>query len=108
MYKIEEMVCFLANTLIPHKDMYDVTPNDVYIGKKNIPLVRAVARNFIFNILHNSFGFSYSVIAQRSDMTRDSVIRCVRKCISSLAMYDNIYTKMKEETDKKLKEMYGE
>lgn len=107
MLKVEEMVCECVNTAMNTNGRPIVTSENVYIGKKNIPFVRAIARNFIFDVLHNKYGFSYSVISQRGSCNRESVMRCVRKC-HDLVNRDRSYKIVEELINEKLKEWYGE
>lgn len=106
MDKVEQMVCGCVNVVMRLSEREEVCSEEVYVGKKNIPTGRAMARNFIFDVLHNRYGFSYSVIAQRGDCNRESVMRCVRKC-HDLQMYDKTYVRVNEMINKKLEEWYG-
>ena len=101
MLKVEDMVCECVNIALLISEDSKVT------GKKNVPFARAVARNFIFDVLHNKYGFSYAVVAQRGNCNRESVMRCVRKC-HYLAFTDKIYKEVREMITSKLQEWYGE
>lgn len=107
MLKVEDMVCECVNIALLISEGSIVTSENVYSGKKNIPFARAVARNFIFDVLHNKYGFSYAVVAQRGNCNRESVMRCVRKC-HYLAFTDKIYKEVRELITSKLQEWYGE
>lgn len=107
MDKVEQMVCSCVNVVMRLGEREEVDCEEVYAGKKNIPTGRAMARNFIFDVLHNRYGFSFSVIAQRGDCNRESVMRCVRKC-HDLVLYDKSYGKVNEMINDKLREWYGE
>ena len=106
MQNVEDLVCRRVNGLMSErcKNGKGVTSDNVYEGKKNIPFVRIVARSFIFDLLHNRFGFSYSVISQRSGMNVTSVMRNVRKC-HELVERDKSYQKISEEIDGELVKM---
>lgn len=106
MQNVEDLVCRRVNGLMSErcKNGKGVTSDNVYEGKKNIPFVRIVARSFIFDLLHNRFGFSYSVISQRSGMNVTSVMRNVRKC-HELVERDKSYQKISEEIDGELLKM---
>lgn len=110
---VEEMVCGCVNLAFGYAGDGDavlgcaVTTDDLYDGVTNIPFARAVARNFVVDVLHNRYGFSYSVIAQRSEMTRESVMRCARKC-HTLCGCDKSYIKVMEKINDRLRERYGE
>ena len=106
MQNVEDLVCRSVNSLMlaKRKDGESVTSNNVYEGKKNIPFIRIVARSFIFDLLHNKFGFSYSVISQRSGMNVTSVMRNVRKC-HGLMEHDKLYQEISREIDEELSKM---
>ena len=82
MQSVENLVCRQVSDMMTKRRGVEtvVAPRDVYEGKKNIPFARIVARSFVFDLLHNSFGFSYAVISQRSGIRTTSVMRNVRKC----------------------------
>ena len=107
MEKVEQMVCDCVNTAMSTIDRETVSVEDLYVGKKNIPFGRAMARNFVLDILHNKYGYSYNVIAQRSDMTQISVMRCVRKC-HQFMQYDKSYFFALTLINDKFREWYGE
>lgn len=95
MSKVERNVCATVSKILAG----DVNPHDLYIGIGNIPVIRAVARNFTFYILHNRFGLSYSDLSKRAGMTKESVMRCIRKVqylSESDYMYQNIMEKVYE------------
>ncbi len=106
MQSVEDLVCRRVSALMTKRRGVDVvvTSQDVYDGKKNIPFARIVARGFIFSLLHNSFGFPYSVISQRSGMKATSVMRSVRKC-RDLTERDRLYKEISDDIDKELFEM---
>ena len=106
MQNVEDLVCRRVNGFMSGrcKNGKGVTSDNVYEGKKNIPFIRIVARSFIFDLLHNRFGFSYSVISQRSGMNVTSVMRNVRKC-HELVERDKSYQKISEEIDGELLKM---
>lgn len=68
----------------------EVRPDELYIGRGNIPVARAMARNYIFYILHNSYGLSYSTISRRAKMNKESVMRCIRK-VQDFSESDALY-----------------
>lgn len=107
MTKVEEMICSCVNSHLHTNGISVVTTDNVYLGKKNIPFARAVARNFIFDVLHNKYGFSYSSICQRGGCNRESVMRCVRKC-HDLSKFNPAYRSVSTAIEEKLKEWYGE
>ena len=107
MLKVEEMVCSCVNSHLHATGNSAVTIENIYCGKKNIPFAKAVARNFVFDVLHNRYGFPYSIIAQRGGCNRESVMRCVRKC-HNLSKFDHTYKTIGDIIDGKLKEWYGE
>lgn len=92
MQSVEELVCRQVSDMMTRRCGVEtvVAPRDVYEGKKNIPFARIVARGFVFDLLHNRFGFSYAVISQRSGMRVTSVMRNVRKC-HDLMYHDRFY-----------------
>lgn len=106
MQNVEDLVCRCVNGLMSGrcKNGKGVTSDNVYEGKKNIPFIRIVARSFIFDLLHNKFGFSYSVISQRSGMNVTSVMRNVRKC-HDLMEHDKLYQEISREIDEELSKM---
>lgn len=103
MQNVEDLVCHCVSDLMTQRRGVEVkvTSQDVYDGKKNVPFARIAARGFIFNLLHNCFGFPYSVISQRSGMKVTSIMRSVRKC-RDLTERDNLYREISDEIDKKL------
>lgn len=107
MQKVEQMVCECVSSVMEENNREMVSCDDVYEGKTNIPFGRIVARNFILDILHNKYGFSYSVLAQRANMMTSSVMRCVRKHHDNL-QYDKIYRSVNEKVEQKFVEWYGE
>ena len=58
MNKVERMVCEQVNTAMRIEEKEGVNVDDLYVGNTNIPLARAVARNFVLDVLHNRYGFS--------------------------------------------------
>lgn len=106
MQKVETMVCECVSVVMERNERGGVSVDDVYVGKKNIPLGRAIARNFIFDLFHNRYGFSFSIIAQRSGMHITSVMRCVKKH-HDLVECDYMYKEVSSLVDDKLKEWYG-
>ena len=74
--KVERMVCEQVNTAMRIEEKEGVNADDLYVGNTNIPFARAVARNFVLDVLHNRYGFSYAVIAQRADINEKSAMRC--------------------------------
>ena len=106
MQRVETMVCECVSSVMERNERGVVSPNDVYDGKKNVPLGRAIARNFIFDIFHNRYGFSFSVIAQRAGMHVISVMRCVKKC-HDLMQHDSMYKDVSSLVEDKFKEWYG-
>lgn len=107
MDKVERMVCEQVSKAMSTQERDGVIADDLYVGKKNIPLARAVARNFVFDLFHNKYGYSYNVIAQRADMDRLSVMRCVRKC-HQFVVCDKTYSFVSKMIDDRLREWYGE
>ena len=107
MQKVETMVCECVSVVMERNNRSPVSVDDVYVGKKNIPFGRAIARNFIFDLFHNRYGFSFSVISQRSDMHVISVMRCVRK-MHDFVSCDSIYKEVSSLVESKLTEWYGE
>lgn len=93
MIQIEKSVCDAVNEIMRQEKRSIVNVKELYIGKKNIPLCRAMARNFCFHIMHNDYGFSYASIAQRAGMNEKSIMRCVRK-YRMFAHYDIWYKKI--------------
>lgn len=106
MQKVETMVCECVSSIMTEENREQVSCDDVYKGTTNIPFGRIVARNFILEVLHNKYGFSYSALAQRSNMQVTSVMRCVKKCIDFM-LYDNIYKRVNMKIELKLREWYG-
>lgn len=90
MSRIEEISCVCVSEAAQERGMDYVKVEDVYVGKHGIPYPRAVARNFIVHILHNIYGFSYTVIAQRANMRVRSIIRCAKKFRIGME-YDSLY-----------------
>lgn len=107
MNKVEQMVCECVTIALSNESGDTVVADDLYVGKKNIPFARAVARNFVLDVLHNRYGFSYTIIAQRAEMNRESVMRCVRKC-HTLVSYDKTYKFVNTLIDDRLRKWYGE
>lgn len=107
MDKVESMVCEQVNKVMDMQDRKCVSVSDLYVGKKNIPFARVLARNFVFDVLHNRYGYSYNVIAQRAEMDRLSVMRCVRKCHLFISC-DKTYSLINEMINDKIIEWYGE
>lgn len=106
MQNVETIVCDCVNEIMEEDGRKPVSPGEIYLGKKNIPYARILARSFTFDVLHNKFGFSYAVIAQRADMVRNSVIMCISKC-HQLQMFDKTYKKVNDVINAKLEEIYG-
>lgn len=104
---IEQTVCECVSAVMEEMQRDTISIDDLYKGKKNIPLARSIARNVIFDTFHNKYGFSYAVIAQRADMERNSVIRCVKKC-HNYKHCDAIYGKVFSLLDERFKEKYDE
>lgn len=94
MLTIERAVCAAVNVVL-HIPKERVSESVLYTGKTNIPFARALARNTCFHVMHFHFGFSYTVIAQRSGMGVKSVMRCVRK-YHLYSRYDRSYKKVYE------------
>ena len=107
MSKVEAMVCEQVSKAMQTQERDEVSLDDIYDGVTNIPFGRAVARNFIFDVLHNRYCFSFSVIAQRADMNRESVMRCVRKC-HELLTTDRTYSYVNTLINDRFREWYGE
>jgi len=107
MQNAEELVCQCVSKVLLEDGRAPVDIVELYHGKTNIPLGRAIARNVVFDILHNKYGFSYSVISQRASMGLTSVMRCVRKSIQ-MRNTDVLYIRVYELVDKKLRKMYEE
>ena len=107
MNKVERMVCEQVNTAMSTEEKEGVNADDLYVGNTNIPFARAVARNFVLDVLHNRYGFSYAVIAQRADINEKSAMRCVRKC-HELVGYDKTYAYVNTFINDRLREWYGE
>ncbi len=106
MQNVEDIVCGCVNEVMKEEGRKPVGSNEIYLGKKNIPYARILARSFTFDVLHNKFGFSYAVIAQRADMARNSVIMCISKC-HQLQVFDKVYKKVNDVINAKLEEIYG-
>lgn len=106
MQNVESIICDCVNRVMAEEKRSPVSVEDIYLGKKNIPYARILARSFILDTLHNKFGYSYSVIAQRADMTRNAVILCVTKC-HQLQMNDRVYARISDVVNDKLEEIYG-
>ncbi len=106
MQNVEDLVCRSVSNLLTerYEEEKVVTSEEVYEGKKNIPFARIVARSFIFDLLHNRFGFSYSVIAQRSSMLVTSVMRNVKRC-HELIENDKLYQEVYKEIGKELQNL---
>lgn len=104
MQKVEQLVCDVV-TWLTSRDKPPLKTEDIYIGHGNIFSHIAMARNFIFTILHNNYGFTYTEIAQRADMKTTSIMRCVRKC-TQLCEYDTLYKQVQSMITNKLEEMY--
>lgn len=106
MQNVEDLVCRCVSGVMTTRRGVEVavTSRDVYDGKKNIPFARIMARGFIFDLLHNGFGFPYSVISQRSGMNVSSVMRSVRKC-HDLSERDRLYQEVSKKIDVELFEM---
>lgn len=94
MQKIEDMVCDAVSSVMRQYKRSVIGTEELYIGKKNIPLARSIARNFCFHIMHFYYGFTYPVIAQRAGMTEKSVMRCVRK-YHQYTMSDPLYIEIR-------------
>ena len=92
MARAEIDVCAAINKTLAS----DINPHDLYKFKGNIPVILAVARNLTFYLLHNSFGLSYSDISRRAGMTKESVMRCVRK-VQYLSEFDSVYQNLMKE-----------
>lgn len=91
MSKVETDVCTVINRILDGV----VSPCDLYVGQGNIPVVRAVARNVTFHILHNKYGLSYADIAKRAKMNKESIMRCIRK-VQYMTELDPLYMKIME------------
>lgn len=103
---VENLVCTSINN---HKDYKGVEspPCNLYEQKKNIPSVLAAARNITLYVLHSRYGYSYSFLSRYSNMTKESVMRCVRKCRQRICFH-GLYAKVIKDIDNKLKDKYGE
>ena len=99
MLDIERAVCSAVSDVMVSVSRPPVGVEELYCGKKNVPLGRVVSRNFCFHLMHSHYGFSYTVIAQRSGMNVSSVMRCVRKyhhLVHCDALYRRVYEHLKE------------
>lgn len=103
---IENLVCTSINDNKDYKEI-EVSPYKFYELKKNIPSVLAAARNITLYILHSRYGYSYSFLSRYSNMTKESVMRCVRKCRQRVGFH-NLYSKVIKDIDNNLKKKYGE
>lgn len=103
---VEELVCVSVNK---NKDYKGVKPSpcNLYEQKKNIPSTLAAARNITLYILHSRYGYAYSFLSRYSNMTKESVMRCVRKCMQRIG-YHGLYSRVIKEIDNRLKNKYGE
>ena len=106
MQNVEEMVCGCVSKQMRLSGRSPVAVEELYQGKKNVPLGRSIARNIVFDILHNKYGFSYAVIAQRACMGLTSVMRCVRRC-AQMRRIDKVYIGVYSIVERKLNEIYG-
>lgn len=98
MQTIENTVCESVNVA---SGASAVTADDIYTGNGNIPYARATARNIAFDIMHNFCGFSYAVIAQRANFSRNAVVKCV--CKSHRAkQYDQDYLSVYNDAVKRI------
>lgn len=98
MQTIESAVCDSVNVV--HGEAA-VSVDEIYTGNGNIPYPKATARNIVFDILHNFCGFSYAVIAQRANFSRNAVVKCV--CKSHKAkQYDPSYLSVYNDAVKKI------
>lgn len=71
MDKVERMVCEQVNTAMSTEEKEGVNADDLYVGNTNIPFARAVARNFVLDVLHNRYGFPMPLLHSARTSTRN-------------------------------------
>lgn len=67
-----------VNVYLPHITSI-VTPDNIFIGRKNIILGARLGRRVCFHVLHNCYGMSNREIAEVTGMSKRTVIRMVSK-----------------------------
>lgn len=97
--EVELLVCEVVSSYTN----VSVSAEELYVGLKNIPFCRSVARNMSFYVLHNMYGISYTKLAARSGKDARSVMRCVRKSRERLD-FDQVYRDVSEEIRRKIYE----
>lgn len=106
MMNVEVLVCEGVSEALASTGRAAVSVEDLYAGTGNIPVCRSVARGFVFDIFHNKYGFSYSVISQRAGMVRESIMRSIRKS-RHVRRSDSAYSAAYEHVLSKLRDIYG-
>lgn len=103
---IEATACDVTNTafsILRPEVSYKVAHEAIYDSKRNIPLPLAVARSLTYYVMHNHYGFSYKYMSERSGMTRNAIVKAVRKT-RNLIYIDSIYKTAYELFTDKLKD----
>lgn len=93
MRRVETVVCDIINSAqgVQTTKHNDVTPSLLYDNSKKCTSAVSLARQFVFMVLHDSFGFSYKQISHRSKMRETSIMKCVRK-VRTLIFIDTVYS----------------
>lgn len=94
-YKIERVACECVSESIG----VNLSAAKLYEGKKRTTLAISVARHLAFLFMHDHYGISYVLIAERAKMGVKSVMKCVRKAREyrfSDIVYKKVYKKIEE------------
>lgn len=86
-HRIERIICDIVGT--------DV--DTLYAGSGNIPSSRSCARRFVFLILHDRYGMSYSTLAKHTGLQSSGIMksmRIIREYIFSDDYYHLMYEKI--------------
>lgn len=73
--KVEHITCECTSTVIGS----DIAPDEMYMGRTKTAFGISVARQMAFMVMHDHYGINYRSIAEHSQMTIGTVMKCVRK-----------------------------
>lgn len=91
-----------VNVYLPHITSI-VTPDNIFMGRRNIILGARLGRRVCFHVLHNSFGMSNREISEATGMSRRTIIRMVSKMRTEWD-YDPLIRDIFERVSLRLKE----
>ena len=73
---IEQTVCECVSAVMEEMQRDTISIDDLYKGKKNIPLARSIARNVIFDTFHNKYGFPM-LLLRRGQKWKETLLSVV-------------------------------